>query len=100
KLLPRFDTGDWSLYELGGSYASPAYQKFVTDLFAKLAKQTQDPFWIATSQTFHAYYYDPPQVTQAAAPPAVWPKPLDGYLDVAPIQISLSMRAAVTIAIA
>jgi hypothetical protein len=100
KVLPRFDTGDWSLYELGGGYASPAYQKFVTDLFAKLAKQTQDPFWIATSQTFHAYYYDPPQVTQAAAPPAVWPKPLDGYLDVAPIQIALSMRAAVTVAIA
>jgi hypothetical protein len=100
KLLPRFDTGDWSLYELGGGYASWSYQKFVTDLLAKLAKQTQDPFWVATSKTFHAYYYDPPQATQTTPTPAIWPKPLDGYLDVAPIQINLSMRATVTVAIA
>lgn len=100
KLLPRFDTGDWSLYELGGGYASASYQKFVTDLLAKLAKQTEDPFWAATSQAFHAYYYSPPQVTQQAPPPAIWPEPLDGYLDAAPIQIALSMRAAVTVAIA
>jgi hypothetical protein len=101
KLFPRFDTGDWSRYELGGGYASRAYQKFVTDLLAKLARQTQDPFWIQTSQTFHAYYYDAPQVTQPTLPPAtIWPQPLDGYLDVAPIQITLSMRASVTLAIA
>jgi hypothetical protein len=99
KLLPRFDTGDWSLYELGGGYASRAYQKFVTDLLAKLARQTQDPFWVATSRTFHAYYYDPPQVTQTTATPAIWPQPRDGYLDVAPIQLNLSMRASVTVAV-
>ncbi len=99
-LFPRFDTGDWSRYELGGGYAPRDYQKFVTDLLAKLAEQTQDPFWIATSQRFHAYYYDAPQVTQPAAPPEIWPQPLDGYLDVAPIQITLSMRASVAISIA
>jgi hypothetical protein len=99
-LFPRFDTGDWSRYELGGGYAPRDYEKFVTDLLAKLAQQTQDPFWIATSQRFHAYYYDPPQVTQPAAPPEIWPQPLDGYLDVAPIQITLSMRASVSISIA
>jgi hypothetical protein len=100
-LFPRFDTGDWSRYELGGAYASRSYQKFVTDLLAKLARQTQDPFWVETAQTFHAYYYDAPQVTQPTLPPAtIWPQPLDGYLDVAPIQISLSMRASVTLAIA
>ena len=100
-MFPRFDTGDWSRYELGGGYASRSYEKFVTDLLAKLARQTQDPFWVETSQTFHAYYYDAPQVTQPTLPPpTIWPQPLDGYLDVAPIQISLSMRAAVTLAIA
>ena len=32
-------------------------------------------------------------MTQTTLPPAtIWPQPLDGYLDVAPIQISLSMR--------
>ena len=100
KLFPRFDTGDWSRYELGGGYAPREYQKFVTDLLAKLARQTQDPFWIATSQRFHAYYYDPPQVTQPAPPPTIWPQPLDGYLDVASIPITLSMRASVSISIA
>jgi hypothetical protein len=99
RLFPRFDTGDWSRYELGGGYAPRDYQKFVTDLLAKLAKQTGDPFWVETAQRFHAYYYDPPQVTQPAPTPEIWPQPLDGYLDVAPIQISLSMRASVTLAV-
>jgi hypothetical protein len=98
-LFPRFDTGDWSRYQLGGAYATREYQKFVTDLLAKLARQTGDPFWVATSQRFHAYYYDPPQVTQPAPPPEIWPQPLDGFLDVAPITITLSMRASVTLAV-
>lgn len=99
-LLPRFDTGDWSRYQLGGPYASRDYEKFVTDLLAKLARQTGDPFWTATSQRFRAYYYDPPQVTQPAPPPEIWPQPLDGWLDAAPITVTLSMRASVSIAIA
>jgi D-glucuronyl C5-epimerase C-terminus len=99
-LFPRFDTGDWSRYQLGGGYAPREYQKFVTDLLAKLAKQTQDPFWVATSQRFHAYYYDPPQVSQPAPPPTIWPQPADGWLDTAPITITLSMRASVTLAVA
>ena len=68
-LFPRFDTGDWSRYELGGAYATREYQKFVTDLLAKLARQTGDPFWVDDVAAFHAYYYDPPQVTQTAPPP-------------------------------
>ena len=42
-LLPRFDTGDWSLYELGGAYATKEYQLFVTQLLAKLAAQDAGP---------------------------------------------------------
>lgn len=100
KLLPRFDTGDWSLYELGGTYASKSYEKFVTDLLQKLAAKTGDPFWVATSQRFHAYYYDPPQVTQPTTTPVtIYPQPADGYLDTAPITVNLSMRASVTLAI-
>jgi hypothetical protein len=99
-LFPRFDTGDWSRYQLGGAYATREYQKFVTDLLAKLARQTSDPFWAATSQRFHAYYYDPPVVTQTAPSPELWPQPVDGWFDTASISISLSMRASVTLAIA
>jgi D-glucuronyl C5-epimerase-like protein len=99
KMLPRFDTGDWSLYELGGAYASTSYEKFVTDLLQKLAAKTADPFWVATAQRFHAYYYDPPQVTQTTPPPTIYPQPADGYLDTAPITVNLSMRASVTVAV-
>jgi len=99
-LFPRFDTGDWSRYQLGGGYASREYQTFVTDLLAKLARQTQDPFWVETSQRFRAYLYDAPQVTQPAPPAEIWPQPLDGWLDTASIPVTLSMRASVTLAIA
>src|SRR5205823_14319719 len=85
-LFPRFDTGDWSRYQLGGAYATREYEKFVTDLLAKLARDTADPFWVATSQRFHAYLYDPPQVTPGAATPEIWPQPLDDYLDAAQIE--------------
>ena len=99
-LFPRFDTGDWSRYELGGPYAPRDYQLFVTNLLAKLARQTQSPFWIATAAQFHAYYYDAPQVTQAAVTPAtIWPQPLDGYLDTVSITFTLSMRASITLAV-
>jgi hypothetical protein len=98
-MFPRFDTGDWSRYQLGGAYATREYQKFVTDLLAKLARQTQDPFWVETSARFHAYLYDPPIVTQPSPPGEVWPQPVDGWLDTAQITLSLSMRASVTLAV-
>jgi hypothetical protein len=101
-LFPRFDTGDWSRYELGGAYASRDYQSFVTSLLRKLASQTQDAFWASTADRFYAYLYEPAAVTQqsASAPAPVWPQPLDGYLDTAQIPITLSQRASVTLAVA
>jgi D-glucuronyl C5-epimerase C-terminus len=98
-MFPRFDTGDWSLYELGGTYATKEYQLFVTQLLAKLAAQTQDPFWVDASQRFHSYYYDPPDVVPGPAPPTIYPQPLDGFLDVAQIPVTLSQNASVTLAV-
>ena len=99
-LLPRFDTGDWSRYELGGSYATKEYQLFVTQLLAKLAAKTQDPFWVDAAKRFHGYYYDPPQITPGPPPPTLYPQPLDGYLDVAQISVTLSQNASVSLAVA
>ena len=99
-LLPRFDTGDWSLYELGGTYATQEYELFVTKLLANLAARTQDPFWQDAAQRFHGYFYDPPQITLGAAPPTIYPQPLDGYLDVAPIALTLSQNASVALSVA
>jgi hypothetical protein len=99
-MLPRFDTGDWSLYELGGAYATKEYELFVTQILAKLAARTQDPYWIDAAQRFHGYYYDPPEVTPGAPPPTIYPQPLDGFLDVAQLPITLSQNASVTLAVA
>jgi hypothetical protein len=99
-LFPRFDTGDWSRYELGGAYASRSYQAFVTTLLAKVAARTKDPFWQSTASRFQAYLYSPAQVTQSAPPPPIWPQPADGYLDTAPIAFTLSQRASVSVSIA
>lgn len=98
-LLPQFDTGDWSLYELGGFYASRDYQLFVTQLLQKLAGRTQEPFWLETYARFRAYYYEAPQVTQVSPPGPIYPQPLDGFLDVAQLQVGLSQRASVTLSV-
>lgn len=99
-MLPRFDTGEWSRYELRGAYASRGYEEYVTDELRKLAAQTQDPFWQATAQRFYDYLYTAPQVTEGTPPPAIYPQPQDGYLDVAQIPVTLSQRASVALAIA
>ena len=92
-MLPRFDTGDWSLYELGGFYAPKDYQLLVTQLLKKLAARTQDPFWLDAYNRFRSYYYDPPQVTQTTPPPPVYlPGPVV-------FQLELSQKASVTLAV-
>jgi hypothetical protein len=99
-LFPRFDTGDWSRYELAGADATNEYQLFVTNLLAKLATRTQEPFWIEAAQRFHGYYYDPPQIVQGTPPTTLYPQPQDGFLDVAQIPITLSQNASVSLSVA
>lgn len=96
--LPRFDTGDWSLYSLGGPYASLGYEQYVTDLLGKLASQTLDPFWVDAAQRFR-HYLEAPQIVEGTPPPTLYPQPQDGWLDTAAIPITLSQRASVTLAV-
>ncbi len=98
-LFPRFDTGDWSLYNLGGTYAPLDYEQFVTQELAQLASRTQDPFWAGAAQRFKAYL-GPPQISEPTPPPTLYPQPLDGFLDSASIPITLSQRSSVIVAIA
>ena len=92
-MLPQFDTGDWSLYELGGFYAPKSYQLFVTQLLQKLAKRTQEPFWLDAYARFRSYYYDPPVVTQTTPTvPTYLPGPVQ-------IQVDLSQKASLTLAV-
>jgi hypothetical protein len=99
-LLPRFDTGDWSLYELGGAYATKEYELFVTNLLASLATRTEEPFWADAAQRFHGYYYDPPQITPGTPPATIYPQPQDGFLDTAQIPVTLSQNASVSLSVA
>ncbi len=98
-MFPRFDTGDWSLYELRGAHASLSYERFVTTLLAKLAAQTHDPYWSEAAQRFQDYL-GAPRVSEGAATPAVYPQPADGWLDTASIPITLSQRSSVTVTVA
>jgi len=97
-LFPHFDTGDWSLYDLGGTYAPLDYEQFVTQELAQLAQRTQDQFWVDAAQRFKAYL-GPPQITEGAAPPTLYPQPQDGFLDSASIPITLSQRSSVIVSI-
>jgi len=102
QLFRRFDTGDWSLYQLGGGYAKTSYQEFVTDLLGRLADATADPFWQAAATRFVNYTYEAPDVEQEPldAPLLAYPQPADGWLDSVKIPFTLSKRAAVTVTIA
>lgn len=101
-LLPKFDTGYWSLYALGGREAPLDYQQYVTQLLQKLAQRTQDPVWQSVAQRFYGYVKEPPQLVPAPqdAPMTLYPQPADGYLDSATVTFDLSKRAKVTLSAA
>jgi len=97
-LFPRFDTGDWSLYELRGGHASLSYQQYVTTLLSRLGGLTKDPYWVDAALRFQDYL-GAPKVTEGTPPPTIYPQPQDGWLDVASIPITLSQRSSVTLAV-
>ena len=97
-LLPRFDTGDWSLYELRGYHAPLGYEQYVTELLGKLAAQTSDPYWVDAAQRFQDYLAAP-KIEEGPPPPTLYPQPLDGWLDIASIPITLSQRSSVIVSI-
>ena len=92
-LLPRFDTGYWSLYALGGTEAPLDYHKFVVRLLTTLSKRTQDPTLAQYQQKFSNDLRQPPVVKQGAAPGAIYPWPQDGYRDYARYVVWVSKRS-------
>jgi D-glucuronyl C5-epimerase C-terminus len=101
-LLPKFDTGYWSLYALGGAEAPLEYQKLVTQQLQKLAARTQDPVWQSAAARFFSYVREAPQLDPAPidAPVQLYPQPADGYLDAASVSFNLSKRSRVTLSAA
>ncbi|MGE5272282.1 MAG: D-glucuronyl C5-epimerase family protein [Verrucomicrobiota bacterium] len=97
KLLPRFDTGYWSLYSLRGDESPLDYHDYVIGLLRKLATRTGDAAWQEAADRFQTYESEPPIVRLRGAPPPVYPHPEDGYRDEAPIRFWLSKGSTVTL---
>jgi hypothetical protein len=96
-MLPKFDTGAWSLYSLGGDEATLDYHKFVVRLLTTLAKRTQDPTFVSYAQRFSDDLTTPPEVNTGPATTAFYPWPADGYRDVASYRVWVSKRSTARI---
>ena len=68
RLLPRFDTGYWSLYSLRGDDSPPDYHEYVITLLRRLGARTGEPAWSETAERFHAYESQPPVIRVAPLP--------------------------------
>jgi len=99
ELLPRFDTGYWSLYSLRGDESPLDYHDYVIALLRRLAARTDDASWRETADRFHTYETQPPVIRAGPPPPTLFPRPADGFRDVAPIRFWLSKRSTVTLLI-
>jgi hypothetical protein len=94
-LLPRFDTGYWSRYALGGTEAPLEYHKYVVRLLTLLAKRTQDATFTTYAQRFGDDLRQPPLLKEGPAPGAIYPWPQDGYRDYARYVFWVSKRSTV-----
>ena len=61
-LLPRFDTGYWSLYSLRGDESPLDYHDYVIGLLRKLATRTGDAAWREAADRFEGYESEPPLI--------------------------------------
>lgn len=97
-LMPRFDRGDWSNYQLGQE-SDRDYHAFMTDQLAYLARETRDPFFIDYARRFRVYLEEPAGIGLRIAhlPSLVLPR--DGYRDTIPVRFELNKSARVTLLI-
>lgn len=62
-LLPRFDTGWWSRYELSGGTAPIDYHRYVTSLLWKLSRTFGGGIWARQAQRFRVDWRRPPALS-------------------------------------
>ena len=97
-LLPRFDTGYWSLYELGGPEADLNYQSYVVQLLRILDRRVDDPTISKYANAFASDLVEPPLVRATVTPSVLYPWPADGFRDSASVSLWLSKRSTVKLA--
>ncbi len=94
-LLPRFDTGYWSLYSLGGAEATLHYHRYVVRLLSMLSNRTKDPVLTDYWGRFRDDLTEPPELKAGRAVPPLYPWPVDGFRDDAQVRFWLSKRSSV-----
>jgi hypothetical protein len=99
-LLPRFDTGGWSRYSLGGGDSPLSYHEYVTSLLWKFARRTHGWRWRVYASRFRSYRYLPPRIRAGGRVQSFYPVPADGYRDTATVTLWLSKPATVTFHVA
>jgi len=92
--IPRYDTGTWSRYSLGGSRADVGYHRLVRDFLGNLCERTRTAVYCRTEARFTRYLRDPENVKKNAGPkrtsarkPSDLKAPLAG-----PVRISLRVE--------
>ena len=96
-LLPKFDTGAWTLYALGANESTLDYQRYVVSLLKRIGARNKDPFWTDYGNKFASYEEVPPALAPLPAGPAVYPRPVDGWRDNAQVRFTLSKVSRVTV---
>jgi hypothetical protein len=96
-LLPKFDTGAWSLYSLGGNESTLDYQRYVVSLLKRIGARNNDIFWTGWGDRFASYEDVAPELTPGAQSPPAYPRPLDGFRDYTEVSFTLSKISRVTI---
>ncbi len=99
-LLPRFDSGSWSHYSLGGGASSISYHRYVTELLWQLADRQAGGPWRVYANRFAKYRKLPPVLRRGDRTAEIFPQPADGFRDYAPITFWLSKPSTVTFRIA
>jgi hypothetical protein len=95
-MIPRFDTGYWTHYSLGRE--SPLrYHLYVIQILRRLALRTGEEFWRTTAVRFDRYTHEPPLFRVAPLPAVLYPRPVDGFRDVARIRFWVSKISKVTL---
>ncbi len=90
-MLPRFDTGYWSLYSLGGPEAALNYHEYVISLLERIGRQLGEAVWLDTAARYRAYMKQPPAFE--LGPPA----PPLAQNGTAPLRLWLSKRSSAVV---
>ena len=96
-LLPKFDTGAWTLYALGANESTLDYQRYVVSLLKRIGARNNDPFWTDYGNKFASYEDVPPALTPGGPGRPVYPRPVDGFRDNAAVTFTLSKISRVTV---